>query len=98
MNIYARPRWGNKQGFAGPSSHHHFSGGAVSPFPGAVRGKTLRLGCPKNGATGREESIANRTSIGILSVSVWWSSRRIAHSAKNKFNYMNSFPSIYVSV
>jgi hypothetical protein len=24
---------------------------------------------------GREESVANRTSIGILSVSVWWSSR-----------------------
>jgi hypothetical protein len=27
------------------------------------------------GAEGGEESVANRTSIGILSVSVWWSSR-----------------------
>src|SRR3954451_4044630 len=31
--------------------------------------------CLSNGATYREESVANRTSIGILSVSVWWSSR-----------------------
>ena len=30
---------------------------------------------PRNDATRHEESVANRTSIGILSVSVWWSSR-----------------------
>jgi hypothetical protein len=35
-----------------------------------------------HGATGREESVANRTSIGILSVSVWWSSRLNACSPK----------------
>jgi hypothetical protein len=41
-------------------------------------------GGPMLGAAGGEESVANRTSIGILSVSVWWSTRLNAHPAKAK--------------
>src|SRR5438270_3207090 len=44
---------------------------------GIVTGQRRVLGWGRstNDATIHEESVANRTSIGILSVSVWWSSR-----------------------
>ncbi|SRR6266700_1087642 len=83
MNIYAGPM--TEDTGIQVSADLPFAGRKHATFPGAALREgsstillvSCRLLTPLLLAwcKGREESVANRTSIGILSVSVWWSSR-----------------------